>query len=130
MSADAASIKHYYVDEAGDPVLFDSMGRVLVGTQVCSRYSAVVRDKQAVLDYVRPRNQRDPAYPTNEPVLQAVDYFLWALQRVFEKREDRFLELLWPQCSLVVDVDDTRTAEYGTYYTKQKPLKAAALKNG
>jgi hypothetical protein len=30
----------------------------------------------------------------------------------------------------VVDVDDTREAEYGTYYTKQKPLKAAALKAG
>jgi len=40
------------------------------------------------------------------------------------------LELVWPQCSLVVDVDDTREAEYGTYYTKQKPLKTAALKAG
>jgi hypothetical protein len=65
-----------------------------------------------------------------EPALQAVDYFLWALQRAFEKREDRYLELLWPQCSLVVDVDDTRAAEYGTYYTRQKPLTAAALKSG
>jgi hypothetical protein len=71
-----------------------------------------------------------PHYPTTEPALQAVDYFLWALQRTYEKREDRFLELVWPQCSLVVDVDDTREAEYGTYYTKQKPLKSAALKAG
>ena len=69
-------------------------------------------------------------YPTGEVALQAVDYFLWALQRVFEKREDRFLELLWPQCSLIVDVDDTREKEYGAYYTKQKPLRAAALKGG
>ena len=29
-----------------------------------------------------------------------------------------------------MDVDDTREAEYGAYYTKQKPLKAAALKFG
>jgi hypothetical protein len=49
------SVKHYFVDEAGDPVLFDSKG---------------------------------------------------------------------------VNVNDTREAEYGAYYTKQKPLKAAALKNG
>jgi hypothetical protein len=265
--------KHYFVDEAGDPVLFDGKGRVLVGTEGCSRYfavglldvadaarlsaelnklrsdlladpyfksvpsmqpgakktalyfhakddlpevrrevfkllqrhelkfSAVVRDKQAVLDYVRARNERDSLYrykadelydqiirrlfkgrlhkhdgytirfairgnshrtaafqaalesarnrfarehaiavtskldvkasrPTDEPALQAVDYFLWALQRTFEKREDRYLELLWPQCSLIVDVDDTRTAEYGAYYTRQKPLTAAALKSG
>lgn len=267
------SAKHYFVDEAGDPVLFDARGRVLIGTEGCSRYfavglldvadavklsaelnqlradlladpyfknvpsmqpaarktalyfhakddlpevrrevfkllpqhqlkfSAVVRDKQAVLDYVRARNERGAAYryqsdevydntvrrlfkerlhkhegytirfairgnshrtaafraaleqardrfarargititskldvkacrPTDEPALQAVDYFLWALQRTFEKREDRYLALLWPQCSLVVDVDDTRTAEYGAYYTKQKPLQAAALKIG
>ena len=71
-----------------------------------------------------------PTYPTGEVALQAVDYFLWAVQRVFEKREDRFLELLWPQCSLVVDVDDTREKEYGAYYTKRKPLRAAALKGG
>jgi len=165
------------------------------------KFSAVVRDKRAVLDFVRARNERDNVYrykpdelydhavrrlfkdrlhkhdgysirfairgnshrtaafqlaletarerfarergmtinsnldvkaaqPTNEPALQAVDYFLWALQRTFEKREDRFLELLWPQCSLIVDVDDTRGAEYGAYYTKHKPLKAAALKGG
>lgn len=273
MSDTQPAVKHYYVDEAGDPVLFSGSGKVLIGSEGCSRYfavglldvpdaaalatdlnklradlladpyfkdvpsmqpdakktalyfhakddlpevrrevfkllqrhpirfSAVIRDKQAVLDYVRSRNERDStyryrqdepydygvrrlfkerlhkhdgynicfairgnshrtaafrqaleqardnfarergltvtsqlnlkaAYPTTEPALQAVDYFLWALQRTYEKREDRFLELVWPQCSLVVDVDDTREAEYGTYYTKQKPLKAAALKAG
>jgi hypothetical protein len=272
-SQPAPSTKHYFVDEAGDPVLFDGKGRVLVGTEGCSRYfavglldvadaakfaaelnqlraslladpyfkkvpsmqpeakktalyfhakddlpevrrevfkllqqhelkfSAVVRDKQAVLDFVRSQNERRAAYrykpdelydhavrrlfkerlhkhdgysirfairgnshrtaafraalerardrfarergltitskldvkacrPTDVPALQAVDYFLWALQRTFEKREDRYLALLWPQCSLVVDVDDTRAAEYGAYYTRQKPLTAAALKIG
>jgi hypothetical protein len=165
------------------------------------KFSAVVRNKQTVLNYVRARNERHSAYrykpdelydhvvrrlfkerlhkhdgytirfairgnshrtaafhsalatardrfaqehgititskldvkacrPTDEPALQAADYFLWALQRTFEKHEDRYLELLWPQCSLVVDADDTRVAEYGAYYTKQKPLKAAALKSG
>ncbi len=71
-----------------------------------------------------------PAYPPEQPALQAVDYFLWALQRTYEKREDRFIELLWPQCSLIVDVDDTREAEYGVYYSKKRPLRATALKNG
>lgn len=277
MSDDAAqsapALKHYFVDEAGDPVLFNGKGDVLVGMEGCSRYfavglldvadaaklsteleklragllgdpyfknvpsmqpsarktalfshakddlpevrrevlkllqthdlkfSAVVRAKQAVLDYVRARNERDSTYryntnelydhtirrlfkerlhkhdgytirfairgnshrtaafqsaletarkrfaqqrgitvagnldvkacrPTDAPALQAVDYFLWALQRVYEKREDRYIELLWKQCSLIVDVDDTRLAEYGAYYTRQKPLTAAALKTG
>jgi hypothetical protein len=263
--------KSFFVDEAGDPTLFGSKGKVLVGTEGCSRFfilgtldveapdtlagclsdlrtrllgdpyfknvpsmqphekrtalyfhakddlpevrrevlsllqqqrvrfSAIVRDKLRVLAYARRRNETDPEYryhpnelydfmvrrlfkqrlhthgayricfarrgnsdrtqalthvletarqrfavgrsiaaepqitvvpasPIREAGLQAVDYFLWALQRTFEKLEDRFLQLLWPQCSLVVDADDTRAKGYGTYYTNKKPLTAAALK--
>lgn len=69
-----------------------------------------------------------PASPIHEASLQAVDYFLWAVQRTFEKHEDRFLRLLWPQCSLVIDADDSREKGYGRYYTRQRPLTAAALK--
>ena len=29
---------HYYVDEAGDPILFDKKGKVLIGSEGCSRY--------------------------------------------------------------------------------------------
>jgi hypothetical protein len=263
--------KHYFVDEAGDPTLFGSQGKVLVGTEGCSRFftlglidveqpaelatalqvlraglladpyfkdvpsmqpeekktallfhakddlpearrevfkvlqqhtirfSAIVRDKLQVLAYVRRRNETDATYryrpnelydymvsrlfkqrlhthgsyricfarrgssdrteslsrvletarqrfaatqgitanpqievlpssPVREAGLQAVDYFLWAVQRTFEKHEDRFLQLLWPQCSLIIDADDTREKGYGTYYTKHRPLTAAALK--
>ena len=77
---------------------------------------------------VNPQIEVVPTSPVREAGLQAVDYFLWALQRTFEKREDRFLQLLWPQCSLVIDADDTRAKGYGAYYTKQKPLTSAALK--
>ena len=34
---DIATI-HYFVDEAGDPTLFDRKGRVIVGTEGCSKY--------------------------------------------------------------------------------------------
>jgi hypothetical protein len=69
-----------------------------------------------------------PASPIHEAPLQAVDYFLWAVQRTFEKHEDRFLRLMWPKCSLVIDADDSREKGYGRYYTKKRPLTAAALK--
>jgi hypothetical protein len=261
----------YFVDEAGDATLFDRKGRVLVGTQGCSRYFilglaevaapdalgralaelrrslladsyfsgvpsmrpergktaaafhatddipevrervyrlllqhdirffAVVRDKQSVLKYVRQRNERDrvyryhpnelyehmvrrlfrdrlhseeaydicfarrgksdrtealmsaleaarhrfaarfgivrdvriavrPCWSREEPCLQAVDYLLWAVQRLFEKREERFLGFVWPLVRLVHDVDDTREAEYGIYYAHGRPLTLAALK--
>jgi len=268
--AGALSVRHYCVDEAGDGVLFDSHGRVLVGTEGCSRFFvlglldvgdeaalngdlaslrarlladpyfkkvpslrpeqkktalifhakddipevrrevfelllrhnlrffAVVRNKLRVLEYVRQRNDRDKAYHyhPNElydalvrrlfknmlhkddeyhicfarrggsdrtealrvaleaaqhhfsrqwgvghssaisienstlrdyPALQAVDYCLWALQRLYERREERYVEFLWPLFHLVHDVDDTRQARYGVYYTQKKPLTLAAL---
>jgi hypothetical protein len=59
--------------------------------------------------------------------LQAVDYFLWALQRLYERREERYLAAIWDRCKLVMDVDDTREARYGVYYTKRRPLSIAAL---
>lgn len=59
--------------------------------------------------------------------LQAVDYFLWALQRVYTRREDRFLQLLWPRVSLVVDVDDRRKSPAGRYYSGDNILNSDAI---
>lgn len=266
-----SSVRHYFVDEAGDGVLFDKHGRVIIGQEGCSRFFilgmldvpnpealgrelealraklladpyfkgvpsfqpeagktvlafhakddvpevrkeifslllrhdlhffAVVSDKSKVMDYVKQRGKLDPAYHyhpnelydylvrllfktrlhqeeryritfakrgkvdrtvalinalkttrdrflqehkkvsraaievipgvlVNHSGLQAVDYFLWALQRLYERREERYVTLLWPAFSLVHDRDDTRQAPYGVYYTKEKPLRLAALK--
>lgn len=70
-----------------------------------------------------------PSTPVECVPLQAVDYFLWSLQRFYEMREDRYIELLWPLFSLVRDLDDTRIARYGCYYTQKRPLTLAALDN-
>jgi hypothetical protein len=264
-SNSGSKLVHYFVDEAGDPTLFDSKGRTLVGTSGCSRFFilgllevedpsglgerlnalrsrllsdpysqgvpsmrsdakktalafhakddlpeirrevftllvdedvkffAVVRSKKATLSYVRSRNLSDPAYryhpnelydylvrclfrdrlhqcdqyriifahrgrrdrtqalkaaldqarrrfaekwgrestaamdmesagTSDHGGLQAVDYFLWALQRLYEKGEDRFIRMLWHRYRLVRDIDDTRKAEYGAYYNKKTPL--------
>ena len=61
----------------------------------------------------------DPARVT---CLQAVDYFLWATQRCFEKGEHRFLDLVWPKVALIVDRDDTRKYGAGEYYHRKRPI--------
>lgn len=165
----------YFVDEAGDPTLFGARGKVLVGTEGCSRHFMLgvlhVDDVQALsaeLQTLRQSLLADPyfkrvcfarrgssdrsqalcaalekagsrfAHKWNRPMssniqvresspiadtaLQATDYFLWALQRYFERQESRYLELVWPQVALVHAVDQTHRAPYGEYYTKKKPL--------
>ncbi len=260
----------YFVDEAGDPTLFDRKGRIIVGEPGCSRYFmlgkleiddpkalsqaldalrsdllkhpyfrgvpsmqvgqrktalafhakddlpevrwevykllmqapvrfyAVVRDKTALATYVQQQNTRDPAYryrpdeqydflvqalfeklhhmashvsicfakrgtkPRNDalraaleragaifarnfgfahpaihdvisstppqcPGLQAADYFLWALQRFYERREDRYLSLLWDQVGEIHDLDQLANGRRGTFYRKDKPLTLDAF---
>ena len=272
----SSSIRHYFVDECGDSTFFSKTGKVLVGTEGCSRFFilglldvpnpvvlkdrfdelrarlisdsyfknvpsmqpnerktaiafhakddlpevrrdvfqilrdteglrffAVVADKLSVLEYVRQRNKREPDYryhpnelydyltgrlfkkrlrqhgryeiifskrgksgrtdslrqaievapdllqnqnrlensqltdvslnvsaatPKEHAGLQAVDYFIWALQRLYERGEDRYLTYLWQAFGLVHDIDDTRKTDYGVYYTQNKPLTAEVLK--
>ena len=263
--------RHYFIDEAGDSTLFSAKGRVLIGTEGCSRFfmvgllavpnpmelqrifdelrsrlisdpyfkgvpsmqekarktalafhakddvpevrrevyrllrdmeglrfSAVVTDKRRVLEYVRHRNETNPSYryhpnelydhliprlfkdrlhqsgsyhiifsklgksnrtvalrqrlekardssakqqnissdaslkvsvatPKRHAGLQAVDYFAWALQRLYERGEDRYVKYLWEAFRLVQDIDDRRAAGYGVNYTQKNPLDAAAL---
>lgn len=64
--------------------------------------------------------------PVNHPCLQATDYFLWALQRFYEKGEDRFWSFVWPKVRAVYDMDETREHSFGTIYTPQKPLTKEA----
>lgn len=264
-------IRHYFVDEGGDGTLFSRKGKVLIGTEGCSRFFilglldvpdpmtledrlnklreqlmndsyfknvpsmqsdgqktalafhakddlpevrrdvfrllrdtedlrffAVITDKLNVLEYVRQRNKREPTYhyhpnelydylterlfterlrqhdkydiifsrrgksdrlttlrrlveaarpgraiqwnmrddvtirvyaatPKEQAGLQAVDYFVRALQRLYERNEERYLSYLWKAFRLVHDIDDTRESGSGVYYTQKKPLTVSAL---
>jgi hypothetical protein len=65
--------------------------------------------------------------PQRSAGLQAADYFLWALQRLYERGEERFLRNIWPSVSLVHDIDDTGEAPYGVYYNQRNPLTLDVL---
>ncbi|MBK7043812.1 MAG: DUF3800 domain-containing protein [Rhodanobacteraceae bacterium] len=265
IEAEAPTALHFFVDEAGDPALFNSKGRILVGEEGCSRYFilgkldvadpvalqsalddlrtdlladpyfkrvpsmqanqrktalafhakddiaevrrevfrvllqadlrfyAAVRDKSALLAYVKQRNEREADYrykgdelydtlveelfrryhpfaddlnicfakrgnkarthafrsaieraearfeldfgtrrservhivastPVENTGLQAVDYCLWALQRRYERGEDRYLELIWDKVVEIDDLDRIEGGRKGVIYNKKRPL--------
>ena len=88
---------------------------------------------KCALEAARRRFQRKWQRQSNAPILveatsprvsaclQAADYFLWALQRRFERGESRFLDLLWSKVGLVIHADSKETG-YGTYYTRDRPI--------
>lgn len=265
MEESESQILNFFVDEAGDPTLFSSKGRILVGEEGCSktfilgklevdnpaeldaaltqlragllsdpyfkrvpsmqpargktfvsfhakddvpevrrevfrlldkfdlRFYAVVRDKKALLDYVRQRNERERRYryrgnelydtlveelfrryhpfadqlnicfakrgnksrthafrsaieraearfevdfgsrrsakvsivastPPQSAGLQAVDYCLWALQRFYERDEDRYIEVIWDKVVEIEDMDRIEGRRRGVTYNKKRPL--------
>ena len=62
------------------------------------------------------------AVPSESAGLQVIDYYLWALQRMYERGEDRFFESVRPAYRLIMDLDDDRTKPYGEWYSDQNPL--------
>ena len=67
-------------------------------------------------------------YPSQYAGLQVIDYYLWALQRMFERGEDRFFHLLPPAYRLIMDLDDTRNKPYGEWYSDSNPLDIKKIK--
>ena len=68
--------------------------------------------------------------PAETACLQAVDYFLWALQRFYERKEDRFLELIWPQVSEINDLDIVHERRTGALFTQKRPLTLSIWDSG
>lgn len=67
---------------------------------------------------------------SEEPLLQAADYVLWAIQRVYERGEYRFYNYLKDKIKLVYDIFDTRyykSKDHSLYYTPTNPLEAKKI---
>ncbi len=56
---------------------------------------------------IAPRGQTTvhSSYPSKSAGLQACDYLLWALQRFYERGEERYLKAMWPCFHQVQDLD-------------------------
>lgn len=64
-------------------------------------------------------------YPTTEPLLNVSDYFLWSIQRVFERGETRYYDFIADQVSLVLDLyDKDNWNKSNNYYTRKRRLTA------
>jgi hypothetical protein len=58
----------------------------------------------------------------DDACLQACDYFLWALQRHYERDESRYIELMWPKVGEIHGLDIEDGSRRGAFYTQKKPL--------
>jgi hypothetical protein len=69
----------------------------------------------------------ESGWPHHHAGLQAVDYLLWALQRLLERKESRFFDLVASKFALVLDIDDKREHGFGVYYSSRNPLNLTKI---
>ncbi|MEK0210022.1 hypothetical protein WM015_08035 [Bifidobacterium mongoliense] len=63
-----------------------------------------------------------------DPLLSLSDYGLWAVQRVFERGDEKFYQLIKAKIVLVHDLyDQSNYAQYKNYYTPRNPLSCEAI---
>jgi hypothetical protein len=60
--------------------------------------------------------------------LMKVEEPLWAVQRMFERGEDRFFLALKDDYRLIVDLDNTINQSHGEWYTNNNPLTLDKIK--
>lgn len=80
-------------------------------------------------DFITERNIRSAssfrvicAKPHNHPELQIIDYCLWALQRLYERGEDLYFNIIHDKFSFILDVDDKRKSITGEHYWRKNPI--------
>ncbi len=66
----------------------------------------------------------ETASSADEPLLQAADYALWAVQRAFERREMRYFDFIQPKVEIVWDIYDFATIKAGqpVIFTRKNPF--------
>jgi hypothetical protein len=61
-----------------------------------------------------------PQTPSGEPCLQVIDYINWAVQRAFEKKEERFFKFIEEKIVFLVDIYDINRYPKNFYSQKNK----------
>jgi len=65
--------------------------------------------------------------PQNHPELQIIDYCLWALQRMYELKDDTFFNMIKDKFSFILDVDDKTGSLAGRHYWRKNPISLAKI---
>lgn len=61
-----------------------------------------------------------PQVPSGEPCLQIIDYVNWSIQRLFEKKQDRYFKFIEDKVKFVVDIFDFDKYPDNFYSRKNK----------
>ncbi|MCY2930579.1 MAG: DUF3800 domain-containing protein [Planctomycetota bacterium] len=111
---------HYFVDEAGDPTLFDAKGRIIVGNEGCSKYFLLgkldVEDPGALtqgLEELRKALLADPYFkgiPSMQPAAKKTAVMFHAKDDVPEVRREVFKLLLGQKVRFYAAARDKREA--------------------
>lgn len=67
-------------------------------------------------------------YSRNDACLQVIDYFLWALHRLYIYQQDTYMNYIKDKFNVILDLDDQRNSLTGEMYTRHNPIEVVKLK--
>jgi hypothetical protein len=62
-------------------------------------------------------------YSHSDACLQLIDYYLWAVHRLYIHLEDRYINMLRDNINVILDIDDTRNQAGGELYTRHNQIE-------
>lgn len=110
---------------------FSSMGNVVRQETMEDAIDGAIRKFKEKWDFENESKLRVIIQKNSEePLLQAADYVLWAIQRAYERGEYRYYNYLKDKIKLVYDIFDTRyynSKDHSIFYTPTNPLEAKKI---
>lgn len=115
---------------------YDRLVLNIAGRSNCTTHSNLKRGLGKSVERSTMRNPDQPndcevvfnvQTPTSEPILNLADYFVWAIQRVFERGDTRFYDFISHKVSQVIDIYDFDNfqqpkAKSGAHYGRRRKL--------
>jgi hypothetical protein len=92
--------------------------------------SAIENSKLNLIDMGRNSDARftiTSEYSQADPCLQIIDYYLWALYRLYVKSEERYFDFVKDRFNVILDADDSRNNPEGELYTRHNKLELIKL---
>jgi len=64
----------------------------------------------------------DSEYSNADACLQLIDYYLWAIHRLYTRHEERYVNMIKDNLTVILDMDDRRNSPNGELYTRHNPI--------
>lgn len=147
MKKDAESIFLSTGEKLTDDIIYDNIVTTLFkyvshrNGDYEAKFAIKKKPRNAALQNAIQRAQRDlkkshqvitkttvsSGYSNSDACLQLIDYYLWAVHRLYIHKEEIYIDMLKDKINVILDVDDRRNSDRGELYTRHNQIELTKI---